>query len=119
MKVRTTNPVMNPSSVQRLHVGCVFALAVPGDGPVNHHVALRSDLADGHLRLRRVSLRCATRTDLRMEVAKADVIKASRHPCFRPVGIENYLLPGSTQPLQLPMSGWRGSTRYLRPPILL
>jgi hypothetical protein len=47
--------------------------------------------------LRRVSLRCATRTDLRMEVAKAGVIRASRHPRFRPVGVENYLLPGSTQ----------------------
>jgi hypothetical protein len=32
-----------------------------------------------------------------MEVAKADVIKASRHPRFRPVDVENYLLPGSTQ----------------------
>jgi hypothetical protein len=32
-----------------------------------------------------------------MEVAKADVIKASRHPRFRPVGVENYLLPGSPQ----------------------
>jgi hypothetical protein len=36
-------------------------------------------------------------TDFRMAVAKADVIKASRHPRFRPVGDENYLLPGSTQ----------------------
>src|SRR5258705_10870057 len=119
MKMRTTIPVMAPPQYNDFHAGRVFALPVPGDGPVNQHVARRSDLADGHLRLRRVSLRCATRTDLRMEVAKADVIKASRHPPFRPVGIENYLLPGSTQPLQLPMSGWRGSTRYLRPPILL
>ena len=31
-----------------------------------------------------------------MEVAKADVIKASRHPRFRLVGVEHYLLPGST-----------------------
>jgi hypothetical protein len=30
-----------------------------------------------------------------MEVAKADVITASRHPRFRPVGVEDYLLPGS------------------------
>jgi len=105
--MRTTIPVMNPSSVQRLHVGCVFALAVPGDGPVNHHVALRSDSADGHLRLRRVSLRCATRTNLRMEIAKADVIKASCHPRFRLVGVEHYLLPGSTQPMPPPTTSTR------------
>jgi hypothetical protein len=32
-----------------------------------------------------------------MAIAKADVIKASRHVRFRPVGDENYLLPGSAQ----------------------
>ena len=35
---------------------------------------------------------------LRLEVATADVIKASRHPRLWLVGVENYLLPGSTQP---------------------
>jgi hypothetical protein len=33
-----------------------------------------------------------------LEVAKADVIKVSRHPRFWLVGVENYRLPGSTQP---------------------
>jgi hypothetical protein len=32
-----------------------------------------------------------------MEVAEADVIKASRHPRFWLAGVENYLLSGSTQ----------------------
>jgi hypothetical protein len=31
-----------------------------------------------------------------MEAAKAHVIKASRHPRFRQVGVENYLLPGTS-----------------------
>jgi hypothetical protein len=32
-----------------------------------------------------------------MAAAKANVITASRHPRFRPVGVDNYLLAGSTQ----------------------
>jgi hypothetical protein len=40
-----------------------------------------------------------------MEVANADVIKASHHPRFRPVGVENYLLPGSTQRHRLRRGG--------------
>ena len=32
-----------------------------------------------------------------MEIATAVVIKASRHPRFRLVGVEHYLLPGNTQ----------------------
>jgi len=43
--MRTTIPVMTPPQYNDFHVGRVFAVAVPGDGPVNHHVALRSDLA--------------------------------------------------------------------------
>src|SRR3954471_18708947 len=97
MKMTTMIPVMTPPQCNHFHVRRVFALAVPATRPVRHHVALRSDSADGHLRLRRVSLRCATRTNLRMEVVKADVINASRHPRFWLVGVENYLLPGSTQ----------------------
>jgi hypothetical protein len=97
MKIRTTIPVMSLLITTTLTWDVYSLLRFPATGPMNHHVALRSDLTDGHLRLRRVSLRCATRTDLRMEVAKADVIKASRHPRFRPVGVEHYLLAGTTQ----------------------
>jgi hypothetical protein len=32
-----------------------------------------------------------------MEIAKLNVIKASRHPGVRPVGVTKYLLPGSTR----------------------
>ena len=92
--MRTTIPVMTLLSTTTFTWNVQSLLRFPAMGPVNHHVALPSDSADRHLRLRRLSLRCATRTDLRMEVAKADVIKASRHPRFRPVGVENYLLPG-------------------------
>jgi hypothetical protein len=50
--MRTTIPVKTPPQYKDFHVGRVFALTVPATGPVNHHVALRSDSADGHLRLR-------------------------------------------------------------------
>jgi hypothetical protein len=42
-----------------------------------------------------------------MEIAKADVIKASCHPRFRLVGVEHYLLPGSTQPMPPPTTSTR------------
>ena len=91
MKMRTAIPVMTPLQYNDFHLGRrAFALQFQAtrSGPIRHN---------GHLRSRQVSLRCATRADLRMAVAKADVIKASRHARFRQVGDENYLLPGSTQ----------------------
>jgi hypothetical protein len=88
MKIRTTILVITPLQYNDSHVGRgVFALSVPGDGAGNQHVALLSDLGlrdicacdRSHSDVRPVP-------DLRMAVAKADVIKASRHPRFRPVG---------------------------------
>ena len=38
---------------------------------------------------------CANRIGFRIEVARAYVIKASRHLRFRPAGVDHYLLPGS------------------------
>lgn len=46
MKMRTTISVMTPLQYNDFHEGRgVFALAVPGDGAGNQHVALRSDSA--------------------------------------------------------------------------
>ena len=47
------------------------------------------------LRLRHVSPLCVTRTALTIAVDGSDVVEASRHLLFRPVGVARYLLAGS------------------------
>jgi len=97
--MRTTIPVMTPLSTTTFThdaVGSFLRFTATGAGGPARPAPVDA-AADGHRRLRRASLRCAARPDLRMEAAKADVVKASRHPRFQPAGVENYLLPGSTQ----------------------
>ena len=47
------------------------------------------------LRLRHVSLLCVTGTALTIAVDGSDVVEASRHLLFLPVGVVRYLLAGS------------------------
>jgi hypothetical protein len=84
--VRTTIPVMTPLQHNDLYVGRGASDPARPTCPIG---------ADGHLRLHHVAPLCATRIGFRIEVARAYVIKASRHLRFRPAGVDHYLLPGS------------------------
>src|SRR5262245_47959922 len=91
MKMRTTIPIMAPLQCNDFHVGRgACALALPVDGASEPERPARFDLADRQVRSRHVS-----RTHLRMELARAYVIKASGHPPFRLAGVKHCLVPGT------------------------
>ena len=96
MKMRTTIPIMTPLQCNDFHVGRVtFAVAVPVDGAGEPERPARFDLVERQLRSRHVSHLSATRIHLRMELARAYVIKASGHPRFPRAGVEHCLVPRS------------------------